>query len=512
MHFISDRRTLLVSGGVAAVLFGAPACATNGSVSPKDFGAAGDGSKNDLPAVQKALAYAFDKGLPVDGGDLLYGVAGEVNIVHRARPHIARLLLKQLSPARGQNTLEFGNCEQIRIDSLYIHTGAAKGVGDMEDTCGLQVRGGSGHTIANVTATGNGKVTYVRFWECRSSTFHSIHVHDGQFEDFQEEVVDQDDVKIGTIRVPDDVVQGIHLADCRDCNLVEPVVRNLTGNARTFNTALEVKDYPNFRTRGIAGGGNINCNILNPRITNTEQAIDFSGSGSGWGNRNVQVIGGETRNCGSVGVKFANLPNGCRAVRHIAHNCGMYGFLLTGGDANHQGVGNSFVDCVAINPGYNDVANDTDAEPLAHAGFTLSQGSSGGLVDSRLVGCRAVDNQGFHLKTSDSLLTAAGATSGTMDETWTGYTGTYVATFQTTRGRETRKIILTAGSAEIHWAPGLSGSVKHPFVSRPAKMQYGALCEAPHDPRAGAPNVIADFSSSGHLKVAHKGFGAASNV
>ena len=320
MHLLSDRRTFLLAGGAASILVASPACASGG-VSPAQFGAAGDGRRDDLAAVQKAIDHALDKGLPVDGGDLLYGVAGEIRIANRLRPFISRLRLKQLSPATGRTTLRFDGCKQIRVDSLYIHTGDSKGVGNMDATCGLQLRGGSGHRISNVTATGNGKVTYVRFWGCEASTFRSVHVHDGEFEDFEEEVVTQDGVAIGRIRVPDDVVQGIHLADCRDCNLIEPIVRDLTGNARTFNIARQVRHFPNFRTRGIAGGGNVSCTIYNPKIVNVEQAIDFAGNGNGWGNRDVQVIGGHTRNCGSVGVKFANLPNGCKAIRRRRHGC-----------------------------------------------------------------------------------------------------------------------------------------------------------------------------------------------
>jgi hypothetical protein len=505
VRFQSDRRTFLSGGGAIAVIGALPVAAKD-AVSPRDFGALGNGTTNDLEAVTKALTHALDNGYPVDGGDSLYGVAGEVTISNRVRPFISRLRLKQLSPLQGRITLEFKKCEQVQIDSLFIHTGDSKNVGHMDKTVGLQILGGTGHRIRNVTATGNGKVTYVRFWRCTGSSFDSIHVHDGEFEDFDEEKVTQDGVYIGTIRVPDDVVQGIHLADCRDCNLVNPIVRNLTGNARTFNTALQVKDYANFRTRGIAGGGNMDCTVVNPRITNVEQAIDFAGGGDGWGNRNVQIIGGQTRNCGSVGVKFANLPNGCKVIGHTAHNCGMYGFLLTGGEASAQGSGNSFINCEAINPGYNDVHNDTDSEPLAHAGFTLQQSGSGGLVGSRLIGCQATDHQGFYLSGDDSPWAAADATSATMDEAWTGYTGTYPATFKTSSGNESRQVMLTTGSTNVSWTQKLVGAIVHPFVSRPAKMQYGALCEAPYFPESGRPNTIESFRSYGHIKAAHKGF------
>lgn len=519
VRLTNDRRTFL---GGAAVLASAPlgsmmASAKQGAgapsgtigkggVTPKDFGAIGDGKTNDFTAVHAAIAYALDNDLPVDGGQFEYGVSGGIEIFRRLRPHIRTLRLKQLNPRRQLTTLRFKHCQQVLIDSLSVDVGDSKRAGHMTDTVGVLIEGGSGHLVNNLTATGNGNVTYVRLWQCTGSTFENVHVHDGEFENFEEELIDQDDMPIGTVRVPDDVVQGIHMADCIDCSLVNPIVRNLTGNARTFNTKLEVKDFPNFRTRGICGGGNKNCTIANPKVTNVEQAIDFSGSGNNWGNINLQVIGGHTRNCGSVGVKLANAPNGCKVVGHIAENCGGYCYLLTGTSPHQRGIDNSFIDCEAINPGYNDVANDTDAEPLAHAGFTLLQDAPGGLVGSRIVNCRALDKQGFYLATDDSPWAPAGAVSATMAEAWTGYTGQYQATFTTGSGTETRSVLLTQGSTNLAWAGGLAGAIIHPFVARPPKMQFGALCEAPYYPASGRPNLIEGFESVGHIKSAEKGF------
>jgi hypothetical protein len=476
------------------------------SVSPKDFGAIGDGRANDIEAVNAAIAHALSHGLPIDGGSSDYGVSGNIEVRRRTRPSITQLRLKQLRPARDRVTLAFVDCEEVHVDRLYIHVGTSAAVGHMDVTTGLLIQGGSGHKIRSVTLTGDGNVTYARFRECTDSRFEDVHVHDGKFENFETEQVRRDGGPPATIRVLDDVVQGIHMADCRRCNLVDPVIRNLTGNATYFNTANAVKDYPNFRTRGIAGGGNIDCTVANPMVSNVEQAIDFSGSGNGWGNRNVQVIGGLTVNCGSVGVKFANAPNGCKAIGHTARNCGMMGFMLTGQSPSIQAADNSFIGCEAINPGYNDVQFDTDTEALAHSGFYLMSSLPGGLVGGRIATCRAIDNQGFYLAGDDSPWAGPGATSAQMAEAWTGYSGTYPATFTTSAGVEGRTVTLTSGSTAVSWAKGLAGSITHPFVSRPAKMQYGALCEARYSAPPGAPNTIESFQSLGHTKVSAKGF------
>jgi hypothetical protein len=95
-----------------------------------------------------------------------------------------------------------------------------------------------------------------------------------------------------------------------------------------------------------------------------------------------------------------------------------------------------------------------------------------------------------------------GATAATMQFPWTGYTGTYTATFSTdnnddsataasgrpegdasgdyadewhTTSKEVRIVTLTNGSTSVTWSGGLPRRITRPFVSLPPKMQYGFL-------------------------------------
>jgi hypothetical protein len=485
------------------------------SASPMDFGAVGDGATDDRTAVMAAFNYALEQGLPIDGGDRSYGVRGSTTIANKVRPHIRQLRLQQLDPAIGRVTLKFEACQNVQIDRLDINVGKAPRVGNMDSTVGLLVHGGSGHRIQNVSATGDGKVTYVRFWGCRDGLFENIHVHDGLFSDGS---VDGTDARL---LVADDVVQGIHLADCYRCTLVSPSVRSLHGNATMYTQSgyiagkvpvSVVKPFPNLRTRGICGGGNVDVTVVNPLVYDVEQAIDFSGRGNNWGNRNVQIVGGQLIDCGSCGVKFANAPNGCKAVGTTVRNVGMYGFLMTGRTPSYQGIDSSFIDCECINPGYNDIQFDTDVEGVgvpAYCGFYLdsSDVSVGGLIGGLVKNCRAIDKQGFYLATDDSPWAPAGSTSATMVEPWTGYTGTYPnAVFTTSAGTETRAVTLTNGSTTVSWTGGLAGYISHPFVSRPPAMQWGALCDAPYLAGSLKPNLCEGLHSVGHVKAAQKGF------
>ena len=129
-----------------------------------------------------------------------------------------------------------------------------------------------------------------------------------------------------------------------------------------------------------------------------------------------------------------------------------------------------------------------------------------------LDGCRAIDRQGFYLLGDDMYdpnnpeaspaWPGPGATSATLQFPWTGYTGTYSATFYTdnndstatpasgdaegdasddyadewhTTTKEVRTITLTNGSTSVTWDDAPTRRVTRPFVSLPVKMQYGFL-------------------------------------
>jgi hypothetical protein len=248
-----------------------------------------------------------------------------------------------------------------------------------------------------------------------------------------------------------------------------------------------------------------------------DQGIDFSGGGGNWSNKKVTFLGGHTFNCGSVGLKLAGAGQDYKVVGHTAENCGMSGFIV-GGHSNLWKYGDClFIGCTAINPGYNDIHTDAgdpgpDYKQNAHCGWLLFANNDDGLEGVTLDGCRAIDRQGFYLLGDDMFdpknpdaspaWPGPGATSATMQFPWTGYTGTYTATFSTdnndnsathatgyaegdasgdfqdewhTTSKEVRTITLTNGSTSVTWDGPLPRRLTRPFVSLPAKMQYGFL-------------------------------------
>lgn len=345
----------------------------SGAVDPKWFGLKDDGTVNPSATLAAALNWAFDNGLSVDGGTNEYLIDGNTIITGKTRPSIQQLRIRQSNPSTGRNTLKFLNCQQIQINNLHIDVGSSQTLGEMNGTFGLLVDGGSKHNIRNVTATGNGKLSYVAFWNCTDSLFDNIRVYDGVFND---------------AAAVDDVVQGIWTNVCVNCTLSFPKVHSLTGNAKY--PAGVGPTYAELRTRGIVVTGCENLTIEGPSVRNVDQAIDVTGSA---GNRKVIVVGGRSYECGSVGVKLANSAVDCKVVAHIGEKCGFHAFLASGpaeAGLTYKTMDCEFIACKAINTGWNGIAF-TDK-----SGFMIRVGDFD--IDYpkgiRFIDCESKDTQG----------------------------------------------------------------------------------------------------------------------
>lgn len=478
----------------------------DGAVQVNWFGAEGDGATDDTTAVLKALTYAFNNGLAVDGGDSLYAISGSLQFSAKVRPYIRRLRLKQLALTTATQTLYLLNCDNIRIDSLFIDTGTDATVGERDTTTpGLSVEGGSGHRVKDVEVTGSGMGALIRIRGTTDSVYEDLYVHDGLFS--------KTELDPTGINVIDDVLQGIRIDDNIRCKFVRPHVARLHGNATYFTRSgavytptgqdyanSEIKLFPNLRTRGLSAGGNEDVMVTDPQIYDTEQAIDFSGSGSGYGNVRTIISGGETLDCGSVGVKWGGAQTDCKVVNHTVRNTGMYGYIASGSWRGYKTSGVEIIGCTVEGVGYNDIQNDIGDVGSAtyiqegYFGFLALDGYTADATDDvRFIGCRADAKTFLRLYGDDPNADparpwpVAGSTTAYLAQPWTGPTGDYSVTFDTTvylNGdgapnsaptirSETKTVTLTSGSDVVTWTGGLTNPVGMPIVARPAIMSYG---------------------------------------
>jgi hypothetical protein len=324
------KRREFVLGALGTAAFGTALWSRGGGASAGISGAHGDGATDDTNAVKLALARAAASQLPLDGGDRIYAVRGDLQLAGAIRPWIKSLRVKQLAPAGDRRTLHFKDCQKIRIDRLEIDRGSVRNRGDINSSAGLWIEGGSGHDLRDVDVFGDGTGNGIVLWNVRNGSFESLRVRDMRFD---------------AAGAGDDILQGIWLNRTEDCVLSNASVSNLTGNTE--------RSFPCRYTRGIAAGGNRRLKIVKPQVRAVDQGIDLTGSE---GNVQCTVSGGRTSQCTTVGVKLANSAVNCTIVDHIDEDAGMFGFHATGPSEPH--LPNKihdcdFIRCTAVNPGSN---------------------------------------------------------------------------------------------------------------------------------------------------------------
>jgi hypothetical protein len=118
------RRLLLQAGlGTVGVGLAARTWTGGGILDPMQFGAVGGGVADDTAAVLTAMRRAFEQGLPLDGGDTLFAIRGDLRFSNQKSPWIRSLRLRQLAPSDARKSLHLVNCDAIRIDRLEIDVG-----------------------------------------------------------------------------------------------------------------------------------------------------------------------------------------------------------------------------------------------------------------------------------------------------------------------------------------------------------------------------------------------------
>lgn len=321
--------------------------------------------------VTRLLKQSFEKGNPVDAGDKVYGIAGDLRISGIRGPTIRSLRLRQLAPANGRKTLHFDNCDGVRIDGLQIDRGGVRGAGDLNSAAGLWIEGGAGHDVRNVEVTGHGTGNGIAIWSTADSRFDHLQVSDMQYD---------------APNATDDILQGIWLNRTSDCVVTNAVVSNLTGNAD--------RRFPARFTRGIAAGGNHRLRIINPQVKDVDQGIDLTGSE---GNLQCTVSGGRTLRCTTAGVKLANSAIECRVLDHVDESAGMFGFHATGPaepNLDNKIQNCDFLRCTAKNPGSIHFPFP-DRAPKGACGFLIWSGDydPGYPKGIRFIDCYAEDRQ-----------------------------------------------------------------------------------------------------------------------
>lgn len=298
------------SGGVAY-----PVCEKlEQTVSPKDFGAVGDGITNDLTAVKNAL----ESGYVVDGGGLTYAISGTCTPTSFVGLQNANFVQIGNNATTNVQTLNIVGFSNFFIDNVTINMGTNVTTLFQDDgNNGLYVVGSAYNNesrnfrISRVTVTGNGCGTGIHVRHAERFTVTNCLVRDR--------------ISGSSPDPTNDSQNGFQINNCANFVLADCSVYNLKTRLASVDT--------NKWTRGFLFVEIRDSTIVGCVSTIADQGFDFSGSyvasTNYIGNRRFVVSACVANSCETFGFKFANVTRDALVSGCIANNTATIGFIFS---------------------------------------------------------------------------------------------------------------------------------------------------------------------------------------
>ena len=285
-----------------------------GSVTPKMYGAVGDGVTDD----KTALLAAFASGKVVDGGGLTYAINGTCAPTAFAGFQNAKLIQIGDNTTTNLQTLKVVGFSNFFIRDVSINMGTNVSTLFSDDSnSGLYVGGVDSNTyitnfsIINVSVTGNGCGAGIQIRHSKRFTVTNCLVYDRIAGSSPDPTNDSQD--------------GIELVNCANFTLANSNVYNLKTRLGGVDTAKWTRG---FLFVEIRDGTIVGCNS-----TAVDQGFDFSGAYDGTlgytGNRRWVLSSCTANNCLTYGFKFANVTKEGQVIGCVANNTGTIGFVFS---------------------------------------------------------------------------------------------------------------------------------------------------------------------------------------
>lgn len=285
-------------------------------LSPLSYGAAGDGTTNDTTAWLAVIAAAKATGLPIDGGNKLYGVNfgifGGAGLGVNFSLRNARF--KDLNPNQTtgtSRTLRFDGAgkntsDWIRLENVSVDRNGGSVDTVLHGNVGLEISGVSRASVSGIKVFGNNAGELVRI--------EDVALIDGDM----------------------DVGPGFYVHTSQTNDTIEGVVLTQVDSAflrlkigplgRTDRTTVERSRYSRGLTLDRCRNGHISVDIRE-----VDQGIDYSGHGSS----RVKVTG-NVRHCFNNGVKLAHAHYIDNITGVNVTHIGRYGVII-GGPGGSEG-------------------------------------------------------------------------------------------------------------------------------------------------------------------------------
>lgn len=259
----------------------------NGVADVRWFGAVGDGTTNDKPAIDVAVVLGF----PLIGAGLTYGVSGNVDL--GAVFHLENIKFKQLDPGvNNRRTLASSNCLYGRLTNVTVDRngdgtytgGAVPAIDDADIGIRISCDTDGRVYIDGCTVTGDGFGGGIAVYSASGGYIRNCRVYN---------------MKAGSptyTALTDDAIEGIKTGSCQNFSVTGNLVNNLsteyTGHA----------EWNRF-SRGVAISGGSGVDVLFNTIYDVDQAVDISGN---LFPKRINVYGNKISSALTWGVKCAN--------------------------------------------------------------------------------------------------------------------------------------------------------------------------------------------------------------
>ena len=287
-------------------------------LSPLSYGAAGDGTSNDTTAWLAVIAAAKSTGLPIDGGNKLYGVNfGFFNGVLPglgANFTIRNARFKDLNPNQTtgtSRTLQFSGAgasstDWIVLDNVKIDRNGGSSDTVLHPNVGVEISHMGRARVTGLEAFGNNAGELIRFEKVGLVT-GDVYAHDGFY--------------VHTTQT-NDTVEGVVLVDIETAFFAAKVARL----GRTDRTTVERSRY----SRGVTLD-RVRNGVIQAHVEQVDQGVDFSGYGS-----TRAKVTGVVRHCFNNGVKLAHAHYRDNISGLNIEHCGRYGVVI-GGPTDTEG-------------------------------------------------------------------------------------------------------------------------------------------------------------------------------
>lgn len=357
----------------------------------QDFGAACDGTTNDLSAVTKAIAYAIPNRAILDGNNQICGVSGNIELAGDV--WIENVTFKQLDPNGStfrRTILYQGSGTPTLINVKCDRNGSPSGTTSTEESACIWIAGLDSNNpvvrpyLENVEVTGDGPGIGLFVGTAFQPKLVNVYIHDMYYSSSVDPCIEQ----ITGLRINGD---GSTLTDAE---VIAPTITRLGGtiaagapsgicsSSGSISPAATLRYY---QTDGMAAAGVNGLSIIGGSIDNVGEGIDFSSDTT---NQNMWVYGTQLSDIDSYGLKMGHDINESGSVGVRCTGCGLSGSVVYGGSGG-QAHNITHQNFTAVNTGSNGYWSTQIV-----VGISELDGVTGfPPVNYKCVSCRAIDTQ-----------------------------------------------------------------------------------------------------------------------